>query len=567
MASLVRKKIRGHLYWYAVESARVDGKPRIVWQKYLGKTEDILRRLEDADPETETVVYEFGAVAAVLAVAERLDLEAILNRSFPKRQQGLPIGRYLLLAAINRIVAPTSKAKIGVWYQETVLYRLWGISAQEFSSQRFWEAMDHVDAAGIRAAEDAVATAAVREFGIPVEGLIYDATNFFSYINTQTAAELPQRGHNKQKRTDLRQINLALMVSQDGHVPLLHEVYPGNVPDSREFAEVLPRLLERSRALAPAGDAATLVYDKGNYSAKNMAAIDAAQMHFVSSLVPAQHQDLLEVPLARFAAVDEKRWPGLLGYRTAKKIAGVSRVILVTFNPNLRAGQLQGLHAQQAKIERMLQALQTRLAVRAADSRPRGRRPTVESVQRAVGRLLRGRQIGTFLRCEIRADGQGVRLDYTWDHEAFAAWDDRTLGKTILFSDHLDWGDVALVAAYRSQACIEDAFKQWKDPHFVSWWPLFHWTDSKVRVHAFYCTLALLLASLLLRETRRHGVDGDFDHLMTTLAGIRGVLDLPRQGVGGRKGIRIRLSRTSPEQQKLLDLLRLERFQPTRPRA
>ena len=33
MASLVRKKIRGHLYWYAVESARVDGKPRIVWQK------------------------------------------------------------------------------------------------------------------------------------------------------------------------------------------------------------------------------------------------------------------------------------------------------------------------------------------------------------------------------------------------------------------------------------------------------------------------------------------------------------------------------------------------------
>ncbi len=66
---------------------------------------------------------------------------------------------------------------------------------------------------------------------------------------------------------------------------------------------------------------------------------------------------------------------------------------------------------------------------------------------------------------------------------------------------------------------------------------------------------------------RRHGVDGDFDHLMTALAGIRGVLDLPRQGAGGRKGIRIRLSRTSPEQQKLLDLLRLERFQPTRPRA
>lgn len=178
-------------------------------------------------------------------------------------------------------------------------------------------------------------------------------------------------------------------------------------------------------------------------------------------------------------------------------------------------------------------------------------------------RLLRGRQIGSFLRYEVTEQKQEIRLTYSWDTQAFQAWDERTLGKTILFSDHLDWSHAALVAAYRSQASIEDAFKQWKDPHFVSWWPLFHWTDSKVRVHAFYFTLAMLLASLRFREVRKANVQGDFEHIISTLAGVRGVLDLPHKGAGERKGIKIRLSRRSSEQQRLLDLLQLQRFQPT----
>jgi len=32
-----------------------------------------------------------------------------------------------------------------------------------------------------------------------------------------------------------------------------------------------------------------------------------------------------------------------------------------------------------------------------------------------------------------------------------------------------------------------------KDPHFLIWEPMFHWTDSKIRIHAFYCVLALIL--------------------------------------------------------------------------
>jgi hypothetical protein len=44
MPSLTKKIIKGKPYYYARECRRVDGKPKIVWQKYLGRAEDIIRQ-------------------------------------------------------------------------------------------------------------------------------------------------------------------------------------------------------------------------------------------------------------------------------------------------------------------------------------------------------------------------------------------------------------------------------------------------------------------------------------------------------------------------------------------
>jgi len=69
MASIIKKKIRGQIYHYAVESKRVDGKPRIVWQKYLGKVADILNAVSGMEnliaPEALRV-YDFGVEAGAL---------------------------------------------------------------------------------------------------------------------------------------------------------------------------------------------------------------------------------------------------------------------------------------------------------------------------------------------------------------------------------------------------------------------------------------------------------------------------------------------------------------------
>ena len=42
MATIIKKIKKGRPYYYAVVSKRVDGKPRIVWQKYLGTVDSLL---------------------------------------------------------------------------------------------------------------------------------------------------------------------------------------------------------------------------------------------------------------------------------------------------------------------------------------------------------------------------------------------------------------------------------------------------------------------------------------------------------------------------------------------
>jgi len=67
--SIQNRKKKGHLYYYAVEVARVEGKPRIVWQRYLGSAKRILKTYELFDAlELALKTYDFGGIAAKLGV-------------------------------------------------------------------------------------------------------------------------------------------------------------------------------------------------------------------------------------------------------------------------------------------------------------------------------------------------------------------------------------------------------------------------------------------------------------------------------------------------------------------
>ena len=89
MASIIGKNIRGNRYYYAREYRRVNGKPKIVWQKYLGRADDIIavvtgKKTGGGPKPREAVVSEFGASAALYDLAQRLRIVEFIDHHVPK---------------------------------------------------------------------------------------------------------------------------------------------------------------------------------------------------------------------------------------------------------------------------------------------------------------------------------------------------------------------------------------------------------------------------------------------------------------------------------------------------
>jgi transposase len=567
MPSLTPKVIDGHTYYYARYCQRVNGKPKIVRQVYLGKIEDLVVAAEQSHPPPqplETEVSAFGDVAALFDVAQRLDLVPLLDSILPaKRRQGLSSGQYLLLASINRAVSPTSKLQFADWYRQTTLTRLLPADPAWLSSQNFWNHMDRITPEHVLEFEKQMAQRLVDRFQLDLRALVYDGTNFFSYINTRNPAELPQRGHNKQKRGDLRQVSLGLLVSTDFHIPLLHWVYAGNVADSVEFRSVTEELAAHYQELAQTCEHITLVFDKGNNSEEAFDTLSASPFHFVGSLVPSQHADLLAVPRRHFRALTNPRLEGGEVYRTEKKVFGRPHTVVVTFNQNLLDGQLQGLTANLNKARGKLRELQQQLR-RWREGRVKGgKRPTLAGVQNQVRSICSAQHLKSILKAEIEEVRRGLELSFSTDQAALDRLCRVQLGKTILFTDNADWSDEEIVLAYRSQYHIEDAFKQMKNLHFLHWSPMHHWTDSKIRVHAFYCVLALTLSSVLQREVWHKGEQLSINRLLEELGGIQETLVIyPRRQGQRQNRTATCLTRMNPLQQRLFSLLDLQRYTP-----
>jgi transposase len=403
----------------------------------------------------------------------------------------------------------------------------------------------------------------ILRFQLDLRALVYDGTNFFTYINTRTPAELPQRGHNKQKRGDLRQVSLGLLVSADFHIPLFHKVYAGNVHDTTEFRSITEELSTHYRQLAESCDHITLVFDKGNNSEEAFEPLQNTPFHFVGSLVPSQHAELPTISRQQFRTLTQAGLEGVEAYRAQKKVFGQPRTIVVTFNQNLYDGQLQGLTAHLDKARRKLRDLQTQLQRRRDGEVKGGKAPTLDSVQKQVHSICSAQFVEKVLQAEVQEVRKGLELTF---HTGQAALDWLCcvqFGKTILYTDNADWADEEIVLAYRSHYHIEDAFKQMKNPHFLGWSPMFHWTDSKIQVHAFYCVLALLLTSLLQRELARKGEPLSINRMLEELGGIRETLVVYPRRQGQRQAPTATcLTRMTALQQRLFSLLGLQRFVP-----
>ena len=530
MASVQKVKVGPYTYYRIVESRRVNGKPRPIPLLHLGTADQLLQRLLGSSDSHLTVrSYQHGDVAALKAMADRLGLVALIDRHLPYARRPLSIGTTLLLAAINRAVWPCSKRSWAPWAERTSLPHLFALQPAALTSQYFWDQMDVIPGPALEAIEAELTRKVIHEFALTLDTLFYDTTNFFTYLASDNLrSDLAQRGHSKQKRTDLRQFSLALLVARDGQIPLYASVYEGNQVDAKRFPDSLTAIRQRLEQLVSQIEDLTLVYDKGNNSKANQALVDALPVHYVASLVPTQHADLMAIPTHAYTPLGPGSFAGRPVYRCRCTLWGAERTLVLYISPTLRRGQIRSLHQQLTKRLEALQQWQQTLA------KPHSGPRSAASARQRIAALQAGQYLQQVLKVTYHPRRKGAnRLEWAIDQEALDYLETDVFGKRLLMTDQHAWSSEEIILAYQGQSNAEAAFRQLKDVAHLTVRPQYHWTDQKVRVHTFICLLAYLLCRLIERECRALGYHGSLSQLLELLGSIRLALLVQPSGTRG----------------------------------
>ena len=573
MERLEKKKISGHTYYYYSEWGWVNGKCRRKWQRYLGKLEDIVKACEGGGPAPLYAdVFQWGLPAALWKEASTAGIVQKINDLCPKRHQGLSTGEYIGIASVNRAIRPNSKRSMWSWFSQTVLLRyLPRASKEALSSQRFWDHMARID--GDKAAQiwKNIIKGVVERDEIDLSSVSYDGTNFYTFIDTfNVRCKIARRGKNKQGQSNLRQVSYALFCSADGHIPLFYDVYEGNRNDAKQFPLMLDKFntfLQEIRGRCCAPEDTTLIFDKGNNSPANFEMIDTMNLKFVGSVKLGEHKELAQISNgdARFEPCDKDGLEGTKAFRVKKTVYGKERVLVVSYNQNLFDAQWRTVQNDISTATQKLADLQQKLRDRAAGLITKGRPPTLASVEKQCERILSRQYMKQVITTNMREGNEKIpELEYTIDPAALSKLADTHLGKNIIISNRKSWNNSRIIEAYRSQFVIENVFKEMKDRNTGNWWPMNHWTDSKIRVHGLYCTIALLLRALMLRRVEAAKMHLSMKRLLSELDNIRQVVNIfPKKRRQKKEQRQVVLSRTSELQDKLIEVLGLKKEQNT----
>ncbi len=494
------------------------------------------------DGAVKLKVEEYGALWLAAQIDRDVDLVRIVDEVVPRgdREEGPSVGEYFLYCIWNRMCESTSKNKLAQWYERTAVQQIRPVDIGELTSQKYWEKWDRVT-------EDDLVKMSKRFFeriwaieSPESDCLLFDTTNYYTFMASDTPSELARRGKNKEGRHNLRQVGLGLLVARGSRLPLYYCVYPGNLHDSRQFAAVMDEMFGVVCGFDKTKERLTVVIDKGMNSDGNFQWIDEhSRIHFVTTYSTYFSQDLASMPLDEFEPAETKKNRRLaeqgkkddriLVYRTKGEYWGKERTVVVTHNPATARKQSYTLDSKLEDIRQELLSMRSRVR----DKMPHWRDPDV--IKERYLKLCEQLHVPSDLH-DIEFSQEGGKLSMSFRKNVLRVERKRAMfGKNIIITDNMDWTTSEIVEASLDRWQVEDQFRLSKDDDIVSMRPLRHWTDSKIRCHLFACMVAMTYLRRIELKLKAAGVDRTADDVMEDMRHLHSVLMLRE---GGRKAER-----------------------------
>ena len=595
MARIREKIVKGIPYYSIVTSVRVgpNRAPREKTLEYIGSFDRLKdyvlnaysekngqgsQQTEDNTPPIHRTFksYAHGACYAMYRMGHYLGIEKVFNEEFRKKTiKGLTRGEVLLLSMIHRAVDPGSMSDFVDWFKQSSLPYHLGLDPDLLTPQDIWEAMDGISEQEIERVQERFVTRLRELYSTDLSALHLDYTNYYTFIDSQNdRCTICRRGHNKQKRDDLRQFSLALITSQDMPLPMIWEIYEGNRNDKTEFDLFTDRVEAALKRLGCNPEDTTLAFDGGSNSQENFSKLHC---HFVCAhtMKSQEYDSLYDIGLDQYEKVELTGGKSRLAYRIDHlSFSGVEGTGILTFSEALKEGQMEQLEKDKAKFAKRFQEVKDRLnhprsgicqklakakleyygivqKIQAENDDIQKHNAEVEAAKNAgmkTGKRIRklkpvpewnedqelqeivrkecfgegGNYLSAFIQIQMEKNSDGRwELNNHTDKEKENAFIEREYGKKLTVSDHTDWSTQRILSLYSGQQCIENLFRTSKNTDAFSVRPQFHWTDDKIRVHVMICMTALMVGEILRKRMSEAGIEMNKITLMEKLSTIR----------------------------------------------
>jgi len=531
VASVIGKKVGGRTYYYLAHTERVNGKPRITSQRYLGTADDIAAAVDGAagaaaSPDG-TRHLAFGDVAAVWATLERLQVRQTIDAVLGTRTAKVSVGTHLVLSVLHRVTAPG--IDLARWWAGSAASRFVRprIPVAAVHDDEFWRVTRRLTRAQLERIEEAVSARVRDHLGDP-RLLAVDVPNFATYAESETAVAAPA--------------GLTAVVTRDGAIPLASAVYP------REGA--VPFGVAAERLAARVDGPVTLVFETGQHAQLDL---DDGR-RFVGALPLGDYPELLARPASARRPVDPDRFAGVTALDTHAVVSGATRRVILTHSAKLHAAQARGFAQALSSATRQLDGLALALA---AGTNRRSR----DQVLTEIARITRVRWVDRVLSTRLTGSRPAdLRLEWRADEAARARLDEEFFGKQLLVTDH-DWPVADVITAYRARYHLDSTFRRLNGPFVAASAPRRYWTEQRIAVHSLVSVLATVVTHVMRQEADRAGLDLSVRELLDQLARI-GETVLRYPSTGGRPRTRRLLTCRDPVQQRLFDLFELGVYAP-----
>jgi len=500
---IFKKKSRGCTYYYAAENERIDGKMQRKWEVYLGTFENIVKTIRKGIllPD-EVFSTPYGLYSAFVATAKEIEFVENFDKVYLKREQGLSIGEYFLFGILARLTESRTKNSIEGWYDEHRLDMIYPIDSKYLTAQNIWNNLSSLDFEKINEVHHLFRGTISEKYDIHDSYLYFDPSNFYTFIETSNESKgIAKRGKNKHKRYDLRQVNLALAVTQGEGIPVYHKTYPGNVNDVTFFKENIDDFIDHLKRNG--SQEIIIVFDKGNNAQEIFDTICQSKkpkIEFIGSLRPSSHNELFQTPIQCFPDQYITEAGNTVRYNEIKieEYGRSFRAVLTYDEKTFRKKMFTWAENMKMITDEIEEFFQSKLNVKKWRKK--------EAVEKKLETITSKKNMKDILQFKVSGDYGKLSVSLFCDtkeaEKAMAPW-----GKTLIFTSCKNKDTVDVIKGYRMKNDIEDCFKILNNSHLLSIRPIHHWTDQMIKAHMAICVFGLELIQVMKKKLRNHKID------------------------------------------------------------